>query len=244
MEKIYVQSFIDKYHLNGLVESVTWNSTEDDGLITNFVTNTKDCVGSIKTTKDLGLGDSNISVYSTSQLNKLLTIMDGFMTIDVVKGNQNIPYQLNIKNQSFDLVFHLSSEDLIPSVPSVSEPEEYEIEFSLDEDFIKDFTRAHTSLDKPNRVEIECKTIDNEKFVEFIIGEAATHANKVKLRTPASFVIGISKLPFSANIIREIVLANKLSTSSKVYVNEEGLMKMEFVENEITSTYFIVRSSE
>jgi hypothetical protein len=57
-------------------------------------------------------------------------------------------------------------------------------------------------------------------------------------------VIGISKLPFSANIIREIVLANKLSTSSKVYVNEEGLMKMEFVENEITSTYFIVRSSE
>jgi hypothetical protein len=57
-------------------------------------------------------------------------------------------------------------------------------------------------------------------------------------------VIGISKLPFSANIIREIVLANKLSTSSKVYVNEEGLMKMEFVENEITSTYFIVRSSD
>jgi hypothetical protein len=122
--------------------------------------------------------------------------------------------------------------------------QEDKIEFSLDEDFIKDFTRAHTSLDKPNRVEIECKTIDNEKFVEFIIGEAATHANKVKLRTPASFVIGISKLPFSANIIREIVLANKLSTSSKVYVNEEGLMKMEFVENEITSTYFIVRSSD
>ena len=33
---------------------------------------------------------------------KLLYIIDDFMTIDVVKGNQNIPYQLNIKDKNFD----------------------------------------------------------------------------------------------------------------------------------------------
>jgi len=244
MEKANIQSFIDKYHLGGAVESVTWNSTEDAGISVKFVTSTKDCVGCVTTTKDLGLDKSDISIYSTSQLNKLLTIFDGFMTIDVVKGNQGIPYQLNIKNKSFDLNFHLSSDDLIPNVPAVAEPEEYEVEFSIDEDFIKDFTRAHTSLDKPNRVEVSCKTIDNEKFVEFTIGESATHANKVKLRTSATFTLAPDPLPFSANVIREIVLANKLATLSNVYINEEGLMKIQFVEGDITSTYFIVRLSE
>jgi hypothetical protein len=243
MEKANIQSIIDKYHLNGMVESVTWRSTENDGLSVGFITPTKDCAGFITSTKDLGLGENNISIYSTSQLNKLLTIMDGYMTIDVVKGNQGIPYQLNIKNKSFDLVFHLSSEDLIPSVPTISEPEEYEVEFDLNEDLIKDFTRAHSSLDKPNRVEIKCVIIDNEKQVEFIIGESATHANKIKLRTPATYTFGSESLPFSANNIREILLANKLA-KGKVFLNEEGLLKMVFVEDEVTSTYYVVRSSE
>jgi hypothetical protein len=244
MEKANIQAFIDKYHLGGAVESVTWNSTEDAGVSVKFVTPTKDCAGSVETTKDFALGANDISIYSTSQLNKLLTIMDGFMTIDVVKGNQDIPYQLNIKNQSFDLNFHLSSEDLIPNVPEINEPEEYGIELDIDEDFIRDFTRAHTAIDKPNRVEINCKVQDEEKFIEFKIGESATHANKVSLLTPASFVIGTNGLPFSANTIREVLLANKTATSGKIYINEEGLMKILFNQDEITSTYFLIRLSE
>ena len=243
MEKIHIQSVIDKYHLGGIVDSVTWESTEEKVSV-DFVTPSKDCAGNVTTTKDLGLGENNISIYSTSQLNKLLTIMDGFMTVDVVKGNQDIPYQLNIKNHAFDLDFHLSSEDQIPDVPQINEPEEYEVEFDIDEDFIKDFTRAHTSIDKPNRMLVDCKVIDEEKFVEFTIGEAATHANKIKLRTPANFQLGIDSLPFSAATFREILLANRLLTGGKISINEEGLMKVVFSEDEVTATYYLVRLSE
>jgi hypothetical protein len=242
MEKGSIQNLIDKYHLGGLVESVTWNSSDEDVSV-NFITPTKDCVGIINIKEDLGLGNSNISIYSTSQLNKLLAIMDGFITIDVVKGNQDIPYQLKIKNKSFDLDFYLSSDDLIPSVPDISEPDEYEIEFDLDDDFIKDFTRAHTSLDKPNRFTVGCKIIDTEKLVEFIIGEGTTYANTVKLTTHASYMIGSNELPFSASIFREILLANKMA-KGKIQINEEGLMKIIFTEDNIISTYFLVRSSD
>jgi len=242
MEKGSIQNLIDKYHLGGLVESVTWNSTDTD-LSVNFITPTKDCVGIVNISEDLGLGDNNISIYSTSQLNKLLAIMDGFMTIDVVKGNQDIPYQLKIKNKSFDLDFYLSSDDLIPSVPDIDEPDEYGIEIDLDEDFIKDFTRAHASLDKPNRFTAGCKIVDDEKLVEFIIGEGTTYANKIKLQTPASYLIGSSELPFSASIFREILLANKMA-KGKIQINEEGLMKIIFTEDNIVSTYFLVRASE
>jgi hypothetical protein len=242
MEKGSIQNLIDKYHLGGLVESVTWGSTDTNTSV-SFITPTKDCVGIINTTEDLGLGNNNISIYSTSQLNKLLSIMDGSITIDVVKGNQDIPYQLNIKNKSFDLDFYLSSDDLIPPVPNISEPDEYEIEFNLDDDFIKDFTRAHTSLDKPNRFTVGCKVVDDKKLAEFTIGEGTTYANKVKLTTPASYVIGFNELPFSASIFREILLSNK-TAKGKIKINEEGLMKIIFIEDNITSTYFLVRSSD
>ena len=237
MEKKYLTQIIDKYHLNGLVESVTWNSTESSGLTVKFVTATKDCAGSVHTTKN------NISIYSTSQLNRILSVIDNYLTVDVVKGNQNIPYQLSIKDNNFDLTYHLSSEDLIPNVPNINEPEQFDCTFSIDEDFVKNFTKAHNALDKPNRFTIECKIEDDEQYVEFCVGDSASYANKIKLRQPASFLLGFPAIPFSANIFKEIVSVNKSATST-IKVLEQGLIKMTFTEDDTTSTYFMVKLSE
>ena len=243
MEKKHLTQVIEKYHLNGLVESVTWNSTKTNGLTVNFVTSTKDCAGSIITSKDLELGDSNISIYSTSQFNKILSIIDSFLTIEVVKGKQNIPYLLNIKDNDFDLTYHLSSEDLIPTVPTINEPKEFSCDFEIDEDFIKNFIKAHGALDKPDRFTIECKVEDEEQYVEFCVGDSASYANKIKLRQSAKFLLGFTEIPFSANIFKEIIVANK-TVKSKIQVLEQGLMKLVFTEDDVTSTYFMVKLSD
>jgi hypothetical protein len=243
MEKKHLESVINKYHLNGMVESVTWNITDDD-LSVKFVTPTKDCAGSVCLTKDLGLGESNVSIYSTSQFSKLLSILDTFMTMEVVKGNQGIPYQLNIKDNDFDLDYYLSSEDLIPSVPTINEPEEYDAEFSIDEDFIKNFIKSHTALDKPTRFEIETVVNeDKEKIVTLTVGDNATFANKIKMTQPADFTIGGTSMPFSAPVLREILSVNKAAVG-KAQLNEAGLMKLTFTEDDTTSTYFMVRLAE
>jgi hypothetical protein len=244
MEKKNLTQVIDKYHLNGLIESVTWNSTEDDGISVKFVTPTKDCAGSVSTTKDLGLGANDISIYSTSQFNKLLGIMDiAMVNIDVITGNQGIPYQLKVKDNDFDLDFYLSSEDLIPSVPNISEPDEYDVNFSIDEDFIKNFTKAYSALDKPNRFEIGCKNIDNIKHIELTVGDSATFANKIKMVQPSEYTIGIEPMSFSANIVKEILAVNK-TAEGKAKINEAGLLKLEFTEDDITSIYFVVKLAE
>ena len=242
MEKKYLDSFVDKYHLNGMVESVTWNATDTE-TICKFVTPTKDCAGSVTISKDLDLGDSNISIFSTSQLNRMLNIMDSFITVEVVKGNQGIPYQMKVKDKDFDLDFYLASEDLIPNVPSINEPEQYDVEFTIDEDFIKNFTKAHSALEKPNRFVIGCGIEDEEKYVELTVGDSATFANKIKTRQNAHFLMGIEELPFSANVLKEILSVNKNATG-KAYINEAGLLKLIFTEGDITSTYFMVRLSE
>jgi len=243
MEKKHLTQVIDKYHLNGLVESVTWKSTEDVGFSMDFITQTKDCAGSVKTTKDLGLGTNNISIYSTSQFNKILTVMDSFITVEVVKGSQNIPYQLTVKDNDFDLTYYLSSEDLIPNSPKINEPESYDVEFTIDEDFIKNFTKAHSALDKPNYFTIECKIDKEEKYVELCVGDSASYANKIKLRQNASFEWGIEKLPFSSNVFKEILSVNKNATG-KAQINEQGLLKILFTEDDTISQYFLVRLAE
>lgn len=242
MDKKYFTQIIDKYHLNGLIESVTWNSTKSDGVTVNFVNPTKDCAGSVSTTYDLGLGENNISVYSTSQLYKILNITDNYITVDIVE-NKNIPTQLNIKDNNFDLNFHLSSEDLIPTVPTINDPEKYECVFSIDEEFVRNFIKAHNALDKPNVFTIECKVEDEEQYVEFCVGESASYANKIKFRQSAKFLIGFEKITFNASIFKEIITVNKLA-SNTIEIIEQGLMKMTFIEDTITSKYFMVKLSE
>ena len=46
MEKKYLTQFIDKYHLNGLVESVKWN-IKDKVITVDFITPFKNLVGKV-----------------------------------------------------------------------------------------------------------------------------------------------------------------------------------------------------
>ena len=64
------QSVIGKYYLGGLVESVKW-TTEDNALTIDFQSPNKDMIGCVKHT-NFPLENSEIAVYDTSKLNKLL----------------------------------------------------------------------------------------------------------------------------------------------------------------------------
>src|SRR4051812_10916331 len=72
-------SHINRYHLSGLVESVTWIVSEDKVKI-NFLSQSSFTAGEIEF-PFMEVGDSmtlpeEIAIYSTSALLKLLSIMD------------------------------------------------------------------------------------------------------------------------------------------------------------------------
>ena len=60
---------------------------------------------------------------------------------------------------------------------------------------------------------------------------------------PSDYVIGIEPTAFSANIVKEILSVNK-TANGKAKINEEGLLKLEFTEDDITSTYFVVKLAD
>jgi hypothetical protein len=65
INKLELQSVINKYFLNGMVESVKWN-IEDNALTIDFQSPNKDMIGCVKHT-NFPLENSEIAVYDTSK---------------------------------------------------------------------------------------------------------------------------------------------------------------------------------
>jgi hypothetical protein len=60
---------------------------------------------------------------------------------------------------------------------------------------------------------------------------------------PSEYTIGIEPMAFSANIVKEILSVNK-SAVGKAKINEAGLLKLEFTEDDTTSVYFVVKLAD
>ena len=49
------------------------------------------------------------------------------------------------------------------------------------------------------------------------------------------------ELVFNSDLLKEILSCNKDAEEAKMFVNVEGLIKLEFKTNKTTSTYYIVK---
>ena len=76
MNKSKLVSFINKYYLNGTVNSVVLNSNSNTKqLSTRFISGDKNLLGEV-TMEDWDFETSEIGVYSTDQFIKLLGVLD------------------------------------------------------------------------------------------------------------------------------------------------------------------------
>jgi hypothetical protein len=49
------------------------------------------------------------------------------------------------------------------------------------------------------------------------------------------------KIGFNSDLLKDILSVNKDADESKLYINLDGLMKLEFTSENIKSTYYIVQ---
>lgn len=242
MDKRVLDKLIQSYYLKGMVESVIWDTNEGE-ITVNFINQTKDCAGKIVLkSADVNLGDHELAFYSTSQLDSLLKPTHNHIELKVVEEN-SIPVKLSISDKDFDLTYHLASKELIPTTPDINEPEEYDMTIEVAEDFIQKFTKAYSALDKPTRFTVESK-FDEVQLAEFVVGESISYANKIKFQHESTYFLGHGKLPFSAPVFREILSVNKDAKTGKIEISEQGLMKVSFSDDNITSKYYLVRLSD
>ena len=237
MKKSHIVNNIGKYYLNGLTKEVVWNLIGGKATI-DFATETKDAVGQV--VFDMPLPDGPLAIYSTDALLRLVNITSEEIQIELSEGPTGLVDKLKIQDNKFDLNYHLSDINSMPEVPKVAETD-YDFNFKVDDEFITGFLKAHNALEKVKDVTLNTATTkQGENVVEIVLGERSQHSHKVKFTVLATFETPSDILPFSANVLREVLAANK-GTEGNIYVSNKGLMKLEFNSEESKVKYFVVR---
>ena len=234
MKKPYLEDVIEKYHLGGLVERVKINVV-DKTLTTKFISAQKNLVG-VLDAPNMELPDCEFGVYDTSQLLKLIGITNHFLVLDV-EMNKGIANKLLIADNEFNLEYALADTMLTPSVPTINEPN-YAMVAELDEEFVARFLKAKKALG----TEVFTVKQGSEATMEFMLGGVEGYTNKINfnIKLKQSSVPG-DPIKFPINEFGEILSANKQFTSGELSVSEDGLLKIEFTNEEgVKVTYLLV----
>jgi hypothetical protein len=246
MNKQIITSVIDKYYLNGTVEAVKW-SIKDKNIEIDFITPMKNLVGKV-TSSNFDLENTQIGIYNTSQFYKLVKIMDDTILLNLNKSEKGTPLELTLSDNQYDLNYYLSDLMLIEEVPTINEPVNYDVTSEIESSFISMFINAKKALGDVKQFTVKTEIKDDNTHLLITIGDSNGYANKIKFKALCEeSMIGISEIPFPADIMTEILKANEDADIKKIHISEEGLMKLVFKgknKGSIESTYYLVRLSE
>jgi len=243
MQKATLESTIEKYHLNGLTENAKYVIKDKSVVISFSPKEHKALIGTIKC-NGFDIEDSTIGIYATSQLIKLLKILDKEVNISLYK-EQSVFTKLLLDDDKYNLEFFLADLHMIDKAHKLkSEPKNWEIEFPIGSEFVSRFNNAKKALGDIRSFTIEANQFEPNKAT-IILGVDSIVSNRIRFDIDINSEESVSTIPFEANIFSEVLSANR-NGSGMFHLNKEGLIKMVFEEkitelSTVESTYFMVR---
>jgi hypothetical protein len=245
MTKLELQSIIEKYHLDGLVENVKW-VIKDKTLSIDFMSPSREMIGNV-IASDFPLPESSIGISNTTQLDKLLSITNGNISLDYIKEGKIIT-KLLITDSQFNLNYSLADLLTVPKPGSYNGPEEYEVEAELNNEIITALIKAKNALPDCENVIIELTNhLSNGLVLEFTFNGDIEYANKITYSIPniQAFTSQEFKVKYSSELLKQVLVCNKGAESSILNLNSNGLIKLAFKHNDtLQSKYYIVAKSE
>ena len=243
MNKQLFQSIISKYYLNGLVESVKW-SISNNTLSIKFMSPNQDMLGEIKV-NNFNLQDAEIAVFDTTKLNKLLGITVANLNLDFIT-TRKVLTKLIINDGVYNLEYPLADLLVIPKVAAIKDPG-YNIVADISED-VPFLVKAQNALDTAHAYFNLDTDFEGNRIIEVNFGENNSHSNRIsyKIRKieETKDLPAMCSLLFDSTLLKEILKCNGNATSSKMYIFTDGLMRLEFEEGDIKSTYFLVKKDD
>jgi hypothetical protein len=241
MKKLYLLDVIEKYHLGGLVERVKI-SINNKTLTSNFIATNKNLIGKI-TAPNIELEDCEFGVYDTSQLLKLLGITDKLLILNIEKKGK-VANKLLVADADYNLEYTLADTMLTPSIPSFDEPL-YDMEANIDKEFIDKFAKAKKALTTDIFTISSGADSLNNNVLFFNLGGSEGYTNKINFYVPASKVSVLCEpVKFPIEEFNEILLANKELKMSTLFVSSEGLLKINFENEEGVNVSYVLVGKE
>ena len=236
MQKVKIDRFINKYSLNGLVNTVRWQITNNQ-LTTSFVTEDKSLMGSVSV-DSIDIEDGLMGVYTTDQLQRLLGVLSDDIDISLVKID-NKCVKIKVSSNAATIEYPLSDLSVIGSPPSLKAQPVFDTKIDVDRVFIDTFIRGKSALSDINKF-----TLVRNGELKLVIGYSSTNTNRVTIPIKVSENNLESNMSFNGDIFKEILLANKECSSATFEISNDGIARINFKVDDYDSTYYVVAMQE
>ena len=239
MNKQKLVRFINKYYLNGIADSVVLKSNSNEQkLFTRFVSSDKTLLGIIQLDR-WNFEDSNIGVYTTEQLLRLLSVLDEDINFSITKsGDKSI--SMKISDSLSSVNYMLSDPSIINEPPQLQNIPNFELSINMTPSVINKFISGKSALQDSTTFTV----ITNETSTKLVIGYSTVNTNRVTIPVVTSEFSQIDNVSFNAEYFSSILVANKECESAVLQVSSQGLAKIIFKIDDYTATYWLVATSE
>ena len=237
MNKQKLVRFINKYYLNGTVNSVILNS-KSNKLSARFISGDKTLLGELEMDK-WQFEDSEVGIYSTEQLLKLLSVLDEDINVTINKaGDKSIA--LKVSDASSSVNYMLSDTSIISKPPQLKTVPNFELKIDVTPNFMNKFISGKSALAETDNFTV----ITDGSETKLVIGYASINTNRVTIPVTTKESSNIDNVSFNANIFKEVLTANKECESATLEVSSEGLSKVTFRVDDFNVTYWLVASTD
>ena len=234
MEKNRLYNFIQKYYLNGLVEGVKIH-VKDGTISTDFITEDRSTLGHISY-KDVTIEDTTFGVFDTSQLVRMLNVLDNDIEVNVVKVGDK-PVNIKMQSKSGTQVTALLADlSVIADVPHMKKIPPFGLTFDVNESFVNMYAKSKNALPETDTFTI----VPDNSSTKLVLGMSNVNTNRISL--PLTNVNLEDPLlenkTINANVFKEILSVNK-DTQAKVELADAGLLRISYDTNDYTATYYL-----
>ena len=237
MNKITLDTFIQKYNLGGNVNSVKWIS-DGTTLSTRFISGDKSLLGHVELVKQT-LPVFEVGVYDTAQLAKMLGTLSDSIEFEVNEVN-GTPTNFHLSDKVLSVDYVLAALGVIPDVPELKKIPDFDTLVSLDSQFINSFIKSKGALSDVEHFAIQ--PVDGG--VEFVIGYSDVNSNRISLKAQSGAVALTEPVTFNANLFKEVLSANKECSKAELQISNQGLAHVEFKVDDFSVKYWLVQQQQ
>ena len=239
MKKQTINTFIDKYSLNGTIESVKWvvDSTNKQ-IKTASISDDKNVLSFVVIKDSAGLNDAEIGINDTAKLKKLLSVLNDEVNISFNTREDKI-VSISLTGESTDVQYVTADLSVIPKVPELKKLPPFNLEIPLTKEFVTTFVKAKNAL---SDVDTLTFTKDKKDKLKLVIGFSSVNSNRISIDfKPTEGKDSLGKtIHFSAKYLKEILTSNSDCENAVLKISDAGIAHVEFNNDLFNSSYYLV----
>jgi hypothetical protein len=239
MKKQTINTFIDKYSLNGTIESVKWViDSANKQIKTASISDDKNVLSFVVIKDNAGLNDAEIGINDTAKLKKLLGVLNDEVNISFNTREDKI-VSLSLAGENTDVQYVTADLSVIPKVPELKKLPPFNLEIPLTKEFVTTFVKAKNAL---SDVDTLTFTKDKKDKLKLVIGFSSVNSNRISIDfkpTEGKDTLG-KTIHFSAKYLKEILTSNSDCENAVLKISDVGIAHVEFNNDMFNSSYYLV----